>query len=65
MKAYVYNFENRKVIAVILGDNEQTIEDKYDECFDSYATSLTYSPEFDDVNVLVRDDNFKVIVASE
>lgn len=65
MKAYVYNFENRKVIAVILGDDEQTIESKYDKCFDSYTTSLTYSPELGEVNIIAKDDNFKVIDAEE
>jgi hypothetical protein len=62
MKAYIYNIETKKVIAEIKGNDNKSIEAKFDEI--GYATDeygLTYSPAFGTVDGLITDGDFEVI----
>lgn len=65
MEAYVYKTENNIVIAKITGDDNQSIEAKYDECFDQDECGLTYSPAFGANEGLIIDGDFNVIDVSK
>lgn len=60
MKAYVYNTESMNLIAEIKGDDNQSIEAKFNEVYgDDYG--LTYSPAFGAEDGLITDGDFEVI----
>lgn len=62
MKAYIYNVNTREVIAEIKGDDNQSIEAKFDEIgYDTDLYGLTYSPAFGSIDGLVTDGDFEVI----
>lgn len=62
MKAYIYNVETREVIAEIKGDDNQSIEAKFDEIgYDTDLYGLTYTSAFGSVDGLVTDGDFDVI----
>ena len=61
MNAYVYNTDTNVVVAEIRGNDNQSIEAKYNECFDADEYGLTYSPAFGADDGLVTDGDFDVI----
>ncbi len=62
MKAYVYNTETREVAAEIKGDNNQSIEAKFNEIgYDTDIYGLTYSPAFGTNEGLITDGDFEII----
>ena len=62
MKAYAYNTETMMIIAEIKGDDEKSIEAKFDEIgYDTDEYGLTYSPAFGTVDGLITDGDFEVI----
>jgi hypothetical protein len=62
MKAYIYNTETRNVVAEIKGDDNKSIEAKFDELnYDSDEFGLTYSPAFGADDGLITDGDFEVI----
>jgi hypothetical protein len=62
MKAYIYNVDTRKVVAEIKGDDNQSIEAKFDEIgYDTDLYGLTYTPAFGSIDGLVTDGDFEVI----
>lgn len=64
MKAYIYNVDTREVVAEIKGDDNQSIEAKFDEIgYDTDLYGLTYSPAFGAIDGLVTDGDFEVIDA--
>jgi hypothetical protein len=62
MKAYIYNVETKEVIAEIKGDDNKSIEAKFDEIgYDTDEYGLTYSPAFGTADGLITDGDFDVI----
>jgi len=62
MKAYIYNTDTKTVIAEILGDDNKSIEAKFNEIgYNADEYGLTYSPAFGAIDGLVTDGDFEVI----
>ena len=62
MKAYIYNVDTNEVIVEIIGDDNQSIEAKFDELnYDLDQYGLTYSPAFGANDGLVTDGDFEVV----
>jgi len=60
MNAYIYNIETNNVIAQIRGNDNQSIEAKFNEIYTGNCM-LTYSPAFGAVDGLSTDGDFDVV----
>lgn len=62
MKAFIYNIDTKEVISQINGDDNQSIEAKFDEIgYDTDEVALTYSHAFGAADGLITDGDFEVI----
>jgi len=62
MKLYIYDEETRKVVAIILGESNESCEGAANERFgDEYLA--TYSPAFGTVDGLIETEDTELIEA--